>query len=283
MVESHDPDLVHEIEAKATKIRRHIVRMFAVAGHGHFGGSLSCADIISVLYFGGVMRVDPLNPRWPERDRLIISKGHAAPAVYGALVEAGFCPAEWIEQYETLGAHFSTHPNMHLVPGLDFSAGSLGHGLSVGVGMARAGQLDGKGFRVFVILGDGELAEGSNWEAAMAASKYRLANLVAFVDRNHLCVGGTTEQVMPLEPLADKWRAFGWAVQVIDGHSPPAIVRAMASLAKDAPNVVIANTVKGRGISFMENKREWHGHAISQERYEQAMRELGGQCDACRA
>lgn len=274
-----NPDLLQQIADSALKIRRHIVNMFTVAGHGHFGGSLSCTDIIAALYFGGVMKVDPANPGWPDRDRLIISKGHGAPAVYGALVEKGFCPECWIDEYETLGANFSTHPNMHMVPGLDISAGSLGHGLSIGVGMALAGKMDKKDYKTYVILGDGELAEGSIWEAAMAANKYKLDNLVAFIDRNYLCVGGSTETVMPLDPLADKWRAFGWTVQEIDGHDLAAILAACAAAGSDGrPAAIIANTVKGCGVSFMAGKREWHGHAISEEEYRKAMAELGGEC-----
>jgi transketolase len=255
--------------------------MFKVAGHGHFGGSLSCADIVAVLYFGGILRVDAQHPAWPDRDRLIMSKGHGAPAVYAALVEREFCPKEWIEEYESLGAHFSTHPNMHRIPGIDISAGSLGHGLSIGVGMALAGKMDARNYRVHVILGDGELNEGSVWEAAMAASKYHLDNLVAIVDRNSLCVSGRTEDVMPLEPLGDKWRAFGWQVHAMDGHDVAAILTTLEEIrgTAGAPSVIIAETVKGCGVSFMADKREWHGHPISDSEFQQALSELRMSCE----
>jgi transketolase len=268
---------VQEVQAQARTMRCRILQMFKAAGHGHFGGSLSCADIVAALYFGGVLRVDPRHPGWPDRDRLIMSKGHGAPAVYAALVERGFCPPEWVAQYETLGAHFSTHPNMHLIPGIDMSAGSLGHGLSIGVGMALAGRMDAKDYRVYVILGDGELNEGMVWEAAMSAGKYGLDHLTAVVDRNSLCVGGRTEDVMPLEPLADKWRAFGWRVHTTDGHDIAAILDAFAGArgARGAPYVIIAETVKGCGVSFMAGKREWHGHPICDEEFRKAMLELG--------
>jgi transketolase len=277
------PGLLKAVEEKALKIRRHTVNMFMQSGHGHFGGSFSCTDIVAALYFGGIMRVDASKPGWPDRDRVIMSKGHGAPALYGALVERGFCPERWISEYESLGAHFSTHPNMHMIPGLDISAGALGHGLSIGVGMAQAAKMDGKDYRVYVILGDGEVMEGSIWEAAMSAGKYKLDNLIAFVDRNGLCVSGQTEDVMPIEPLADKWRAFGWATQTIDGHDVASVIeacKAAAGKGTNQPQVIIANTVKGRGVSFMAGKREWHGHSINQDEYSQAMLELGGNANA---
>lgn len=269
------------VKEQARVMRCRIVQMFKAAGHGHFGGSLSCADIVAALYFGGVLHVDPRNPGWPDRDRLIMSKGHGAPAVYAALVERGFCPPEWVSEYECLGAHFSTHPNMHMIPGIDMSAGSLGHGLSIGVGMALAARMDRKDYRVYVILGDGELNEGMVWEAAMAAGKYGLDNLIAVVDRNSLCVGGRTEDVMPLEPLGDKWQAFGWNVQRVDGHDIPGLLRMFEALqaGRGRPNVVIAETVKGCGVSFMAGLREWHGHPIDDAQFQAAMRELGEACE----
>jgi transketolase len=268
-----------QLPEMAARIRRHVVTMFKVSGHGHFGGSLSCVDIVTALYFGGVLSVRSGEPDWTDRDRFIISKGHGAPAVYGALCERGFFPEGWIHKYETLGANLSTHPNMRTIPGIDMSSGALGHGLSNGVGMALASRLDAKSYRVVVLLGDGECLEGSVWEAAMAAAKYRLGGLIAIVDRNGLCVGGPTESVMPLEPLADKWRAFGWAVCEADGHDIGALVpvfRALMAADSDQPTVVLARTIKGRGVSFMENRREWHGHPISDEQYRLAMQELGG-------
>jgi transketolase len=280
LVENKD-QTVADLKEKARIMRCHIVKMFKVAGHGHFGGAMSCTDIVAALYFGGILRVDPEKPGWPDRDRLVISKGHGAPAAYAALVERGFCPAEWIQEYESLGAHFSTHPNMHNIPGIDMSTGSLGHGLSIGVGMALAAKMDRRDYRVYVLLGDGELNEGMVWEAAMAASKYHLNHLVAIVDRNSLCVGGRTEDVMPLEPLADKWRAFGWQVHAVDGHDIAAILTTLeaARKASGQPVVIIAETIKGCGVSFMAGKREWHGHPICDEEFQQAMVELGGACE----
>jgi len=274
-------DNVLEARERARIMRCHIVKMFNAAGHGHFGGSLSCADIVAALYFGGILRVDAANPAWPDRDRLVMSKGHGAPAVYAALVERGFCPADWIAEYERLGAHFSTHPNMHMIPGIDMSAGSLGHGLSIGVGMALAARMDEKDYRVYVVLGDGELNEGMVWEAAMSAGKFALDHLVAIVDRNNLCVGGCTEDVMPLEPLADKWRAFGWRVHTVDGHDMAGLLDTFAKVgeSRGAPNAIIAETIKGCGVSFMAGKREWHGHPICDAEFQKAMAELGGACE----
>lgn len=270
------------VEENAKQMRRSIVEMFHVSGHGHFGGSLSCADIVAALYFGEVMRVDAKQPKWPDRDRFIMSKGHGAPAAYAALLERGFFPAEWIQEYETLGANLSTHPNMHCIPGIDISAGSLGHGLSIGLGMALAARMTGKEYKVYVMLGDGELNEGMVWEAAMAAAKYKTDQLIAIVDRNNLCVGGCTESVMPLEPLAEKWRAFGWKVLEMDGHDVEAVLRTLdvARESQGVPVVIIARTIKGCGVSFMADRREWHGHAICKAEYDQAMAELGGGC-AC--
>jgi len=273
-------EMIAGLEQRSRKIRCHIVEMFNAAGHGHFGGSLSCTDIVTTLYFGDIMRMDAANPKWTDRDRLIVSKGHGAPAAYGALVEKGFIPEKWVKEYETLGANLSTHPNMHTIPGIDISAGSLGHGLSIGAGMALAAKMDSKDYHVYVILGDGELAEGAIWEAAMASAKYKLGNLTAIVDRNFLCVGGSTEDVMPVEPLADKWQAFGWKVIAIDGHDFKQIHAALteSKAGSTQPTVIIANTTKGCGVSFMANKREWHGHPISEEEYRQALAELRGDC-----
>lgn len=251
--------------------------MFGRVGQGHFGGALSCADIVAALYFHE-LRLRPEEPDWPERDRFIMSKGHGAPSHYIALGEKGFFPKEWWEQYEKLGAALNTHPNMLKIPGVDFSAGSLGHGLSVGVGMALAARQDKRSYRTYVLLGDGECNEGSVWEAAMCAAHYHLDNLVAIVDRNYLMVDGCTEQVMGLEPLEQKWNAFGWCTEVIDGHDLEAILNAFDNARKHAagPYAIIANTVKGKGVSFMEGRREWHGNEITPEELTQALRELEG-------
>lgn len=264
------------LEDKARLIRIEVIKLLARSGNGHFGGSLSCADLITALYFHE-LNIEPLNPSWPDRDRFIMSKGHGAPTLYIALGELGYFPKSWWFEYEKLGSALNTHPDMKRVPGLDFSAGSLGHGMSVGVGMALAGKIQGKQYRTFVLVGDGELHEGSNWEAAMAASHYGLDRLVVIVDRNQLCVGGPTEKIMGLEPLDLKFKAFGWEVNVIDGHHMGQILEAFrltrTSIGK--PRVIIANTVKGKGVSFMESRREWHGNDITPEQLEQALKELG--------
>ncbi len=250
--------------------------MFMAAGNGHFGSCFSCADIVTALYFA-LMRVDPANPDWPDRDRFLLSKGHAAPTLYSALIRRGFFPADWISEYETrVGARLMTHPSRRYQPGVDASLGALGHGLSIGVGMALAGRIDGRDYNTYVLMGDGETNEGAVWEAATAAAKFRLGTLTAIVDSNRLCVDGRLDDVMPMEPMADKWRAFGWDVARIDGHDMATILAALAPRrdGAGAPRMVIADTVKGKGVSFMEDVRSWHSDAISAEQYAQAMAEL---------
>jgi len=264
------------LKEKALQTRKDILRMFMVSGNGHFGGSLSCVEIVTSLYFK-IMNIDPKNPQWEDRDRFVISKGHGAPTVYSALAQLGFFPDKWLDEYESLGANLNTHPNMMKIPGMDMSTGSLGHGLSIGVGMAIAAKINSKQYMTYVLLGDGELNEGAIWEAAMSASKFKLDNLIVFVDRNRLCVGGCTEDVMPVDPLDKKWESFGWTVNIIDGHDFSQILNAVdeAAASNDGkPKVIIANTIKGKGISFMENQREWHGHAITPEQFKKAMEEL---------
>jgi transketolase len=251
--------------------------MFMAAGNGHFGSCFSCAEILTALYFA-VMRVDPADPDWPDRDRFIMGKGHAAPTLYSALIRRGFMPEEWIGEYETaVGVRLMTHPSRRYQPGVDASQGALGHGLSVAVGMALAGRMDAKDYRVYVLMGDGEIHEGSVWEAAASAAKFRLGNLVGIVDRNRLTVDGDAEEVMPMEPLRAKWEAFGWETLEVDGHSLPELLQAL-DVPRDAesarPRMVIAHTVKGKGVSFMENVRSWHADAINAEQYDRAMREL---------
>ncbi|WP_031514036.1 transketolase [Desulfofalx alkaliphila] len=264
-----------QLEDKAKAIRRHIVTMLGEAGSGHPGGSLSAADLVAALYFK-VMRVDPEDPQNPDRDRFVLSKGHGAPVLYAALAERGFFPVEDLKTLRKLGSKLQGHPDMRKVPGVDMSTGSLGQGLSVANGMALAGKLDKKDFRVYVLLGDGEIQEGQIWEAAMAAAHYKLDNLTAFLDHNKMQIDGNIEEVMSPEPVADKWRAFGWHVIEIDGHNMEQILNAIEEAKKTAgkPTIIVAKTVKGKGVSFMEDQVGWHGKAPSPEQVEEALKEL---------
>lgn len=271
---------VKELEKIALQIRRMVVKMVFKAQSGHLGGSLSVAEIISVLYFSE-LRIDPRNPNWPDRDRLVPSKGHCAPAIYAALALRGFIDPECLTTLRQLDSILQGHPCMTSTPGIDMSTGSLGHGLSIGVGMALGGRLKRSNFLVYVLLGDGELNEGQNWEAAMAATKLSLSNLIAIVDRNRIQLDGPTEEIMPLEPLMEKWKAFNWNTISIDGHSVEEISDSIqwAKGNQDRPSVIIANTIKGKGVSFMENTHKWHGRPPTREEYEMAMRELEGEID----
>lgn len=252
--------------------------MIYKAQSGHLGGSFSAVEIITALYFRE-MRLDPENPAWPDRDRLVPSKGHCAPAIYAALALRGMLPPETLDDLRQIGCILQGHPCMNSVPGIDISTGSLGHGLSVGLGMALGARLKRRDFHVYVLLGDGELDEGQNWEAAMAASKFGLGNLTAIVDRNRVQLDGPTEDIMPLEPLVDKWRAFNWGVLSVDGHDIEAVAAALRRARADMPGpvVIIADTVKGKGVSFMENSHLWHGRPPTGEEFEKAWAELGGE------
>jgi len=263
------------LQEKARRVRTHIVRMIAGAGSGHIAPALSCADIVSALYFS-VLRLDPGNPRWEDRDRFILSKGHGCAAHYAVLAEKGFFPLEVLDTFCRLDSILGGHPDRLKVPGVEASTGSLGHGLPIGVGMAIAGKVDGRAYRVFVLLGDGENDEGAVWEGAMAASHYKLDNLIAIIDRNRLQVDGWTEDVMNPEPLADKWRSFGWCVQEINGHDMNQIVDALhiATATRERPAVIIAKTVKGKGVSFMEGSVDWHYGVVTAEVATRALREL---------
>jgi len=260
----------------ALKIRRHIVQMVTEAKSGHPGGSLSAVEIVTVLYFD-TMNIKPENPHWEDRDRFVLSKGHAAPVLYAALAERGYFPVEELLKLRKTGAMLQGHPDMKGTPGVDMSTGSLGQGLSAANGMAIAGKLDNKDYRVYVLLGDGEIQEGQIWEAAMAAAHYKLDNLTAFVDFNGLQIDGSVTEVMNPEPVADKFRAFGWEVMSIDGHSITEIKEALekAKQVKGKPTVIVARTIKGKGVSFMENQCGWHGTAPSKEQCQSALCELG--------
>lgn len=271
-----DPYRVEDLKSWARRIRADVLSMIHKAGSGHPGGSLSAADIVTALYFHE-LRLDPQNPRWPDRDRFILSKGHACPVWYACLAERGFFPTESLGALRKIGGILQGHPDMKKTPGLDMTTGSLGQGLSCGLGMALGGKLAKRDFRVFVLLGDGELNEGQVWEAAMAAAKFMLDNLVCIVDYNRLQLDGFVDQVMPLEPLAAKWNAFNWFVREVDGHDISQILEAFdeAKKTKGRPTCIIAHTVKGKGVSFMENRAEWHGMAPDSAQLDQALRELG--------
>ncbi len=266
---------LQQLQSQAKAIRRDIISMLGKAGSGHPGGSLSAADIVTALYFE-VMNINPQEPNWPDRDRFVLSKGHAAPLLYAALAGRGyFDPAE-LDTLRKFGSKLQGHPDMRMLPGVEISTGSLGQGLSAACGMAMAGKIDGKDYRVYVLLGDGEIQEGQIWEAAMAAAHYKLDNLTAFLDHNKMQIDGPVEEVMSPEPIADKWRAFGWHVINIDGHDMEQILKAVeeAKQTKGKPTMIIAETVKGKGVSFMENQVGWHGKAPNAEQVEQALAEL---------
>lgn len=263
------------LQETARQIRRNIITMLQAAASGHPGGSLSAAEIVTYLYFHA-LKVDPQNPQWGDRDRFVLSKGHAAPVLFAALAERGYFPREELLSFRRINSRLQGHPDMKKAPGVDMSTGSLGQGFSASIGMALAGKLDKKNHRIFVLLGDGETEEGQVWEAAMAAAHYKLDNLTAFLDYNCLQIDGTLEEVMCPKPLDDKFRAFGWHVLTIDGHSFSGIDTAVteAVRTKGKPTIIIARTVKGKGVSFMENEVGWHGTPPNKEQAEIALSEL---------
>lgn len=275
-MEVYDGEFITELESIAKKVRWHSIRMIYEAGSGHPGGSLSVTDILVVLYFH-IMKHDPKNPDWPDRDRFVLSKGHSAPALYAVLAEAGYFPVDELLTLRKMGSRLQGHPCMRKTPGVEMSTGSLGHGLAAGNGMALAAKLDRKLYRIYVVLGDGEMDVGENWEAAMLASHYKLDNVIAYVDRNKLQLDGPTEKIMSIEPLADKWKAFGWHVIEINGHNMKEIIQATneAKSVKGKPSVIICHTIKGRGVSFMEGALHFHGKAPDEKEFNQAMKELG--------
>mgnify|MGYP001110332166 CR=1 FL=1 len=275
MPESFHPLSIEELKAMAAVIRCDIIEMIATAQAGHPGGSLSATDIVTALYFR-VMRLDPARPDWPERDRFILSKGHACPVWYAALAERGYFDKAHLGTLRRLNSILQGHPDMRKTPGIDMTVGSLGQGLSVGLGMALSGKLKGLDYHVWVVVGDGEVQEGSIWEAAMAAPKWHLGNLTVIIDRNRLQNDTCVRDVMPVAPLADKWRAFGWRVVEIDGHDMAAVVEALeaARACPDQPVAILAHTVKGKGVSYMEGRAEWHGKAPSAEQAERALEEI---------
>ena len=266
-----------ELEAIARRLRRHIIRSTTAAGSGHPSSSLSMVEILVALFFGGVLRHDPRRPDWPDRDRFILSKGHGAPGLYAALAERGYFPVEWLDTLRRIGSPLEGHPNMRRCPGVEASTGSLGQGLSIGIGHALAARMDGRAYRVYVLLGDGESEEGQVWEAAMTAAKYALDNLTAIVDFNRYQQTGPVDVVMPtLEPLLAKWAAFGWHTIEIDGHDLDQIFDAFheARSIRGRPQAILAHTVKGKGVPDIEREtrgNKMHGAALSPEQAERAL------------
>ena len=268
---------IEELKSIAKTVRGDIVSMLTESASGHPGGSLSAADIVTTLFFGE-MNIDPKNPKDENRDRFVLSKGHAAPVLYSVLARKGYFPVEELNTLRKINSRLQGHPSMKCLPGVDMSTGSLGQGISAAVGMALAGKLDKKDYRVYTVLGDGELEEGQVWEASMSAAHYKLDNLTAFIDFNGLQIDGDITKVMNPTPIDKKFEAFGWNVLVIDGHDIEAILDSIekAKACKDKPTAVVCKTVKGKGVSFMENLASWHGTAPSKEQCEQALAEIGG-------
>lgn len=266
---------VKEMKAVAKRLRRHIITMTGRAGSGHPGGSLSAVEIVTALYFK-VLRHKPQDPRWGDRDRFILSKGHAAPVLYATLAECGYFPVDELVTLRQLDSRLQGHTDRVTTPGVEMSAGALGQGLSFAIGVALAGRLNSQDYRVYVLLGDGECDEGQIWEAAMAAAHYKLDNLVAIVDNNGQQIDGWNRDVMNLDPFNKKWQAFGWHVIEVDGHDLARLITAFdrAKLVKGKPTVIIAHTIKGKGVSFMENNPDFHGKVPNAEEVEIALKEL---------
>ncbi len=260
----------------ALTIRRHVIKMLGLAASGHPGGSLSSTDILTALYFQ-YLKHDPKNPKWADRDRMIFSKGHGCPALYAALAEAGYFDPKDLLSLRKLGSPLQGHPDMRRLPGIEASTGSLGQGLSIGIGCALAARFDKKDFLTWVIMSDGELNEGQTWEAAAFASFHKLKNLVLIVDYNKYQLGGTTKEILDMEPILEKWKSFGWETREIDGHSLAEICDALewAKSATSAPRMILAHTIKGKGVSFMENNNNFHGVANTKDETGKALKELG--------
>ncbi|HSV86128.1 MAG TPA: transketolase [Levilinea sp.] len=268
---------VEELKQKAVEVRQDIIHMISVAQAGHPGGSLSATDIVTALYFR-LMNIDPQNPAWEDRDRFILSKGHACPVWYAALCERGFFEKSHLDTLRKLNSMLQGHADMNKTPGVDFTVGSLGQGISAGIGMALSGKLHKKNYHVWVMIGDGESQEGAIWEAAMSGAKWKLDNLTVIVDDNGIQNDTYVVDVMPVENLVEKWRAFNWRVLEINGHDMQAVVDALetALTIKGEPTAIVAHTIKGRGVSFMENNPTWHGKAPNREQTEQALAEIYG-------
>lgn len=273
---TEDAATVQRLAGRARELRRTVLDMVYGIQSGHLGGSFSAAEILVTLY-EHELRLDPANPAWPDRDRFVLAKGHAAPALYVELAERGFFPKETLATFRRIDSILQGHPDMKKTPGVEMSTGSLGQGLSAAIGMALAARLDGRTHRIWALLGDGELDEGQVWEAAAFAAAHRLDNLTAIVDWNRVQLDGTTDEILPLGDLAAKWRAFGWNVLECDGHDVAALLEAyaVAKAERGRPTVILAHTVKGKGVSFMEGEAAWHGAPPNAEQYERAKAELG--------
>lgn len=274
-----DPADVERVRERARFIREEVVRLISVAKVGHYASAFSCAELLAALYYDA-MRIDPARPDWADRDRFLFGKGHAAVGLYPVLADLGYFPASDLDDYTRLGSPFGDHPDMRRVRGCDFSSGSLGHALSTALGMALAGRMNGRDYLVYAMLGDGELHEGQIWEAAMSASHHRLGRLVALVDRNEHCLDGNVDEIISLEPLAERWRAFGWEVREVDGHDPAAVLAALRAIAADrartVPLALIAHTVKGKGVDFMESQIGWHLGYLVEDDEADVLAELRG-------
>jgi transketolase len=270
-----DSKEILKLEFIALNIRRNILRLIKAGQAGHVGGALSSVEIVTALYFN-LLNIDPANPKWPQRDRFVLSAGHKCLVLYAALAERGFFDVSVLDTYGALDARIPGHPNMHKLPGIETNTGALGHGLSIAGGMALGLRLDKSPAKVYVLMGDGELAEGSNWEAASAASMHKLDNMIVFVDRNKLQISGPTIEVMSYEPLDERWRSFGWSVRIIDGHNLESVIGNVmqAPFEKGKPSVIIADTIKSKGLSFAEGKVSYHYWKAKPEEMEQAERDL---------
>ena len=269
---------VELIKEKAKMSRLETIRLISYAKSGHYGSSFSSSEIFSTLYYH-VLNYDPKNPQWKSRDRFVMGKGHSAVGVYPILADVGFFPKEELDTYTQLGSAFGDHPDMNKIKGIDFSSGSIGHGLSVGVGMSLGARVDQENYRTFILMGDGELQEGQVWEAAMSAASFKLGNLVAIVDNNKVTVDGVTQELMNVNPIKDKWESFGWNVVDVDGHDVEALIETFENLPpvdSDVPTMILCDTVAGKGVSFMEHGFEWHVANLGEDDIKKAIAEIEG-------
>jgi len=281
---SHPEKTIGELAELAWTLRIDVVDMIHVAGSGHPGGSLSAAEIVTALMFHH-LNIDPKNPQIPNRDRFLLSKGHAAPLLYAALARRGFFPVEELKTLRQLDSRLQGHPDRLKTPGVEMTSGVLGHGVAIGVGLALAARLDDARWKVYVLVGDGEIQAGVIWEGALMASKYRLGNLTVILDFNNVQLDGPVHEIMPIQPVAEKWRSFGWQVTEIDGHNMREVLNALdvTDNIRDQPKIIIAHTTKGKGVSYMENQARWHGRAPTDEEYAQAIKELTEGRNLCRS
>ncbi len=281
---SHPEKTIGELAELAWILRIDVVDMIHVAGSGHPGGSLSAAEIVTALMFHH-LNIDPKNPQIPNRDRFLLSKGHAAPLLYAALARRGFFPVEELKTLRQLDSRLQGHPDRLKTPGVEMTSGVLGHGVAIGVGLALAARLDDARWKVYVLVGDGEIQAGVIWEGALMASKYRLGNLTVILDFNNVQLDGPVHEIMPIQPVAEKWRSFGWQVTEIDGHNMREVLNALdvTDNIRDQPKIIIAHTTKGKGVSYMENQARWHGRAPTDEEYAQAIKELTEGRNLCRS